>query len=121
MATNRTSTILVLFFLVFAQSGVMLSASANGQAGTVNLFSNGSAALTIPLVAQQTNTNASLEVPRNVTFQNAEFVLEINEELSTPGQVFLDINQDGTKEWAYEGQGFGDLGIQTVFVNNNSV
>jgi len=121
MATNRTSTILVLFFLVFAQSGAMLSASANGQAGTVNLFSNGSAALTIPLVAQQTNTNASLEVPRNVTFQNAEFVLEINEELSTPGQVFLDINQDGTKEWAYEGQGFGDLGIQTVFANNNSV
>lgn len=120
MRTNRTSTILVLFFLVFAQSGAMFSASASGQPGTVTLFSNGSASSTVSLTAQQMNTNFGLEVPRNVTFQNAEFVVEAKEEFTSPGQVSLDINQDGTKEWAFEGQGFGDMGIQTVFTNNNS-
>tara|TARA_B100000902_G_scaffold377624_1_gene410044 strand:- start:776 stop:1069 length:294 start_codon:yes stop_codon:yes gene_type:complete len=97
MRTNRTSTILALFFLVFAQSGAMFSASASGQPGTVTLFSNGSASSTVSLTAQQMNTNFGLEVPRNVTFQNAEFVVEAKEEFTSPGQVSLDINQDGTK------------------------
>ena len=58
------------------------------------------------------NTNFGLEVPRNVTFQNAEFVVEAKEEFTSPGQVSLDINQDGTKEWAFEGQGFGIWGFK---------
>ena len=118
MELNRFTTFFVLFLLVFSQSGALFSASANGQGGSVYLFSNGSGSITIPLVANQTDTNFSLEVPRNVTFEAAHFYINVDHNDVSPGQVALDVNQDGVKEWAFEGAGFGDIGNQNTFFND---
>ena len=34
-------------------------------------------------------------------------VVDVDDALDTPGQVWLDIDEDGVKEWAFEGQGYG--------------
>lgn len=117
MELKRFTTFFVFFLLVFSQSGALLSASANGQAGSVYLFSNGSASITVPLVANQTDTNFSFEVPRNVTFESAQFNINVDHNDVSPGQVALDVNEDGIKEWAFEGVGFGDIGHQNTFFN----
>ena len=118
MKLNRFTTFFVFFLLVFAQSGALLSASANGQAGSINLFSSGTSSIVIPLTANQTDTNFSIEVPRNVTLESAQFYINVDHSDVSPGQVSLDINQDGVKEWAFEGVGFGDLGQQNTFSND---
>jgi hypothetical protein len=120
MKLNRFTTFFVFFLLVFAQSGALLSASANGQAGSINLFSDGTSEITVPLTANQTDTNFSIEVPRNVTFESAQFYINVDHNDVSPGQVSLDINQDGIKEWAFEGVGFGDIGHQNTFSNDDT-
>lgn len=118
MNQNRVSTFLVLAILVLSQSSALFLASANGQAGTINVFSNGSASVSLSLNAQQLDTNVSIDVPRNVTFQSGQFMINARDEVATPGQVTLDIGQDGVNEWAFNGLGFGDLGHQNMFLNN---
>ena len=110
MNRNRVSTLLVLALLVFAQSSALFLGSANSQAGTINTFSNGSASIDISLTADNLDTNYSLEVPRNVTFQSGQFMINAKDEVASPGQVSLDIGLDGINEWAFDGLGFGDLG-----------
>lgn len=118
--SNRITAFLVLFLLVLAQSGAMFSATASGQAGSVYLFSNGAASVTVPLTANQTDTNFSIEVQRNVTFESAQFYINVDNTDVSPGQVSLDINEDGVKEWAFEDTGFGDLGHQNTFFNDHT-
>ena len=120
MNQNRVSTLLVLAVLVFSQSSALFHASASGQAGTINVFSNGQASIDISLTANNIDTNYSIEVPRNVTFESGQFIINANDEAPTPGQVSLDIGQDGIPEWAFDGTGFGDLGHQNLFMNNAS-
>jgi len=118
MNQNRISTLLVLSLLVISQSSALFLASANGQGGTINVFSNGSASVSISLTSQHLDTNVSIDVPRNVTFQSGQFMINARDEIATPGQVTLDIGQDGVNEWAFNGLGFGDLGHQNMFLNN---
>ena len=120
MNQNRISTVIVLSLLILSQSSTLFLASANGQGGTINLFSGGSASLSLSLTANQLDTNHSIEVPRNVTFESGQFTIHAMDELATPGQVSLDIGQDGITEWEFSGLGFGDLGHQNTFTNNMS-
>ena len=118
MNQNRISTIIVLSLLVFSQSSTLFLASASEEAGTINNFSTGTASISIPLTANQLDTNYSIDIPRNVTFQSGQFMINARDEVATPGQVSLDIGQDGVNEWAFDGLGFGDLGHQNTFFNN---
>lgn len=120
MNQNRVSALLVLALLIFAQSNALFLGSANTQPGTINTFSNGSAAVDISLTADTLDTTYSLEVPRNVTFQSGQFMINAKDEVASPGQVTLDIGLDGVNEWAFDGLGFGDLGHQNKFMNNAS-
>ena len=120
MNQNRVSALLVLALLIFAQSNALFLGSANSQPGTINTFSNGSASVDISLTADTLDTNYSLEVPRNVTFQSGQFMVNAKDEVASPGQVSLDIGLDGIYEWAFDGLGFGDLGHQNKFMNNAS-
>ena len=97
MKLNRFTTFFVFFLLVFAQSGALLSASANGQAGAIHLLSDGTAEVTVPLTANQTDTNFSIEVPRNVNFESAQFYINVEHNDVSAGKVSLDINQDVIK------------------------
>ena len=120
MNQNRASTLLVLALLVFAQSSALFLASASSQAGTINTFSNGSASIDISLTAGTLDTTYSIEMPRNVTFESGQFMINAKDEVASPGQVTLDIGLDGVNEWAFDGLGFGDLGHQNKFINNAS-
>jgi hypothetical protein len=120
MNQSRIPTLLVLCLLILSQSSALFLASANGQGGTINLFSGNSASFSLSLTANQLDTNYSIDVPRNVTFESGQFVISVRDEVDSPGQVSLDIGQDGVNEWAFEEQGFGDLGHQNTFLNNMS-
>ncbi|MCP2504629.1 MAG: VCBS repeat-containing protein, partial [Candidatus Poseidoniaceae archaeon] len=120
MNQSRIPTLLVLSLLIFSQSSTLFLASANGQAGTINLFSGNSASFSLSLTANHLDTNYSIDVPRNVTFQSGQFAINVKANVDSPGQVSLDIGQDGVNEWAFNEQGFGDLGHQNTFFNNMS-
>ena len=120
MNQSRISTVIVLSLLILSQSSTLFLASANGQGGTINLFSSNSATFSLSLTANQLDTTNSIDVPRNVTFQSSQFILNVRDEVDSPGQVFLDIGQDGINEWAFNDSGFGDLGHQNTFINNMS-
>lgn len=110
----------VLVLLLLLQSFTAISVSANPTAGVVSTFDGGSAAPTASVTEGQINTQIGIEVPRNVTFNSASFLVNAKAEVSSPGQVYIDIGQDGVKEWAFEGLGYGDLGHQNTFSNGNT-
>ena len=117
---SRIPTILVLCVLILSQSSALFTASANSQGGSINLFSGNSASFSLSLTANQLDTNYSIDVPRNVTFESGQFMINVRDDVESPGQVSLDIGQNGINEWAFEEQGFGDLGHQNTFLNNMS-
>jgi hypothetical protein len=116
--TRRAGPILLVLLLLF-QSFAILSVSANPTGGTISTFDGGQANPSISTVAGQFDTSLGIEVPRNVTFDSVSFVVNVKDEAATPGQVYIDIGQDGVKEWAFEGLGYGTLGHQNSFLSGN--
>ena len=117
---RRTGPFLLVLLLLF-QTMAMMPAAANPTGGTVNTFSNGQAQVSVSLIAGTVDTSLGIEVPRNVTFDSASFVVNAKDEVPTPGQVYIDIGQDGVKEWAFEGTGYGHLGHQQSFITGSTV
>ncbi|MAZ43392.1 MAG: hypothetical protein CMB19_05630 [Euryarchaeota archaeon] len=117
---RRTGPFLLVLLLLF-QTMAMIPAAANPTGGTVNTFSNGQAEASVALTAGTIDASLGIEVPRNVTFDSASFVVNAKDETPTPGQVYIDIGQDGVKEWAFEGTGYGNLGHQQSFITGNTV
>ena len=117
---RRTGPFLLVLLLLF-QTVAMIPAAANPTGGTVNTFSNGQAQASVSLTAGTVDASLGIEVPRNVTFDSASFVVNAKDETPTPGQVYIDIGQDGVKEWAFEGMGYGHLGHQQSFITGNTV
>ncbi|MDA8818589.1 VCBS repeat-containing protein, partial [Candidatus Poseidoniales archaeon] len=116
---NRTAPVLLIFLLLF-QTVALMPAAANPTSGTVNTFDGGQASPTLSLTGGQVDTSLGIQVPRNVTFDSASFLVSANDEVATPGQVYIDIGQDGIKEWAFEGPGYGNLGHQNSFFDGNT-
>ena len=116
---NRTGSFLLVLLLLL-QTVALMPAAANPTSGTVSTFDGGQASPTLTLTGGQVDTSLGIEVPRNVTFDSASFLVSARDEVATPGQVYIDIGQDGVKEWAFEGSGYGDLGHQNSFFNGNT-
>ena len=116
---NRTGPFLLVLLLLF-QTVALMPAAANPTSGTVSTFDGGQASPTLTLTGGQVDTSLGIEVPRNVTFNSASFLVSARDEVATPGQVYIDIGQDGVKEWAFEGPGYGDFGHQNSFFNGNT-
>ena len=116
---NRTGSFLLVLLLLL-QTVALMPAAANPTSGTVSTFNGGQASPTLTLTGGQIDTSLGIEVPRNVTFDSASFLVSARDEVATPGQVYIDIGQDGVKEWAFEGPGYGDLGHQNSFFNGNA-
>ena len=112
---TRTGPLLLVTLLLLQSFAVVLVA-ANPTGGTVSTFDGGQAASSVSLTAGLTDTSLGIEVPRNVTFESASFLVNAKDEVATPGQVYIDIGQDGVKEWAFEGAGYGHLGHQQSFI-----
>ena len=88
--------------------------SVTAEAGTVTEFSGGFAIYDLELNGSL-NYNASINSPRNITYMMASFDLDYTDDDSSPGKIWLDINEDGSQEWAWNTTGYGNLGSQNVF------
>ena len=95
----------------------LVPVSADAGDGSLTQFSGGLSATTVQLNATGYVTTASIDSPRNITYQSATFEVSYNDDDPSPGRIWFDINEDGSEEWAWNGTGMGGLGLQTEFSN----
>lgn len=103
-----------LVVLLTASLFVPLGAGgAAGRDGTISTFSTGEDG-TLEVGPNATG-NASFELPRNSTVLSAEFLVSVTAGEASPGALRLDLDSDGSAEFAWDRTGYGDLGEQTTF------
>ena len=85
-------------------------------------FSNDDIYVTIQFdsFGEQIQPGASLEIPRNSTIEALNFGLTYNSS-NSPGNFWLDMNEDGVPEYGYNGTGYGQLGNQTKFSDDSFI
>ena len=105
----------LLVLLMLISLSPLPQTSAGGGTGTITSFETGMMSEDIDLAGGASNASLGLSVPRDVTMNGLSLVVDVDDALDTPGQVWLDIDEDGVKEWAFEGQGYGALGHQSAF------
>ena len=110
----------MLVLLMLISLSPMPQTSAGGGSGTITSFETGMINEDIELLGGASNASLGLSIPRDVTMNGLSLVVDVDDALDTPGQVWLDIDEDGVKEWAFEGQGYGALGHQSVFTHGGS-
>jgi len=93
--------------------------TASGESTTINTFSGGFATVDVTLQGGVTNSSATIDVPRNVTFTTSGFQVSVEESENSPGQVWIDMDEDGTYEWEFASTGYGDIGHQNHFYDGN--
>ena len=113
---RRVSPILIMFLLLGSCIPISL-VSASGESTTISTFNGGVAVIDVNLQGGLTNTSSSIDVPRNVTFNSASFDVEVDYSQASPGQVWVDINEDGVFEWEFTDTGYGNIGHQNQFYN----
>jgi hypothetical protein len=102
-------TCIVLSAFIFP----LLPAHADGGGSIVN-FSDGSAQYQLDL-GGQTTTSVSINLVRNTTIENATFMIQTSSSYQSPGQLWLDIDEDGQDEWNFTHPSYGSIGDQNVF------
>lgn len=107
------TSLLLLQLLIFTPP-----VSATG--GSINNFSGGFSEKPISLSGGSASMNIGVDSPRNVTFTQATFDIMYDSQDNSPGEVWLDVNEDGLREWSWNGTGMGDLGDQQVFTTGTS-
>ena len=110
----------LLTILLLVSCFPMNYVSASGETTTISSFTGGFASVEIDLQGGAANASASIEVPRNVTFQSSFFNLNVDHSDQSPGQVWVDIDQDGTYEWDFSSTGYGNIGHQNEFSDGNT-
>ena len=113
--SNRFFTAPLIVVLLMLSFLPITSVSADETPTTIDMFEGGFVSLDVTLDGNSSNLSSSILVPRNVTFIASSFVIEVNSANPSPGQVFVDVANDGTNEWEFNETGFGDLGHQNVF------
>ena len=94
--------------------------SANGRAGSLNTFAGGFSNIDIALQGSAIDNTSVIEIPRNVTFDSASFLVQAEAGETSPGSVWLDVDQDGSYEWAFTGTGYGNLAHQNTFNDSST-
>ena len=115
---RRYSPVLVMLLLVGSCIPIGL-VTASGESTTINTFSGGLATVDVTLQGGATNSSASIDAPRNVTFTTASFEIGVDESYTSPGQVWIDFDEDGVFEWEFASPGYGDIGHQNQFYDGN--
>ena len=113
--SNRFFTAPLIVVLLMLSFLPIIPVSADETPTTIDMFEGGSVSLDVTLDGNSSNLSSSILVPRNVTFIASSFVIEVNSANPSPGQVFVDVANDGTNEWEFNETGFGNLGHQNVF------
>ena len=102
---NKKTLILVALFLTPVLFVPQSFASGTTQ---VNTFAGGANSITVTSDGNNTSTTLQLDLERNVTFQDASFVIEGQSAANTPGSVWIN-SSTGDVIWTYSGAGYGDL------------
>ena len=115
---KRVPPILIMLLLLGSCIPIGI-VSASGESSTISTFTGGFASKSVTLQGGVTNNNSTIEIPRNVTFNAASFDIEIDQSDASPGQVWIDVNEDGVFEWEFTGTGYGNIGHQNQFWDGN--
>ena len=108
---NKKTLILIALFLTPVLFVPQSFASGTTQVST---FAGGANSLTVTSDGNNTSTLLKLDLERNVTFQDASFVVEGQSAAATPGSVWIN-SSTGDTIWTYSGIGYGDLAHQNTF------
>ena len=125
MIKSKQKTILLIMMMLLAQAVVLIpSATANISTDSTlrTTFSNDDNFVIIQFdsFGNQIQPGASLEIPRNSTVEALNLGLTYNSS-NSPGNIWLDMNEDGTPEYGYNGTGYGHLGNQTRFSDDSII
>ena len=115
---KRISAILIVFLLVVSTAPLGF-ANASGESTSVNTFTGGFATVDVTLQGNTINNSTTIDMTRNVTIVTSSFELSVDSSENSPGQVWIDINEDGVFEWEFTGTGYGDIGHQNQFYDGN--
>ena len=108
---NKKALFLVVLFVAPLLFVPQSFASGTTQ---VNTFTGGASSITVTSDGNNTSTMLQLDLERNVTFQDASFVVEGQSAADTPGSVWIN-SSNGDVIWTYSGLGYGDLSHQNAF------
>ena len=108
---NKKTLILVALFLTPVLFVPQSFASGTTQVST---FAGGANSVTVLSDGSNTSGMLQLDLERNVTFQDASFVVEGQSAADTPGSVWIN-SSTGDIIWTYSGAGYGDLAHQNTF------
>lgn len=120
MQRQKRAGVFLFTALLLLSSWAGVLVSANGHTGSINTFAGGFSNAVVSLQGSTIDNSTVIEIPRNVTFESASFLVKAEAGETTPGSVWLDIDQDGSHEWAFTGAGYGDLAHQNAF-NDSSL
>ena len=124
-AKSKQIAFTLILLMIFSQLVVLIPSVGADTAGTPTLrttFSNGNSDIVINLEVNATgyaNNSAELEIPQNTTVGELSFSLHYSHTTDSPGDVWLDIDQDGLSEWEFGGTGYGGIGNQTRFSDDS--
>ena len=108
---NKKTLLLVALFLTPVLFVPQSFASGTTQVST---FAGGANSITVTSDGNNTSTVLQLDLERNVTFQDASFVVEGQSAANTPGSVWIN-SSTGDPIWAFSSVGYGDLSHQNTF------
>ena len=125
MIKIKQKAILLISMMLLAQAVVLIpSVTANISPDSTlrTTFSNDDISVIIQFdsLGDQIQPGASLEIPRNSTVEALNFGLTYNS-TNSPGNFWLDMNEDGIPEYGYNGTGYGQLGNQTKFSDDSTM
>ena len=113
---KKKSLILVALFLVPILFVPQSFASGTNE---INSFAGGASFLTVISDGNNTSTSLQLDLERNVTFQDASFVVQSQSVSETPGSVWIN-SSSGDTIWTFSDVGYGDLSQQNTFLTGST-
>jgi len=113
---SRTVLVILSLLVVAVPLGPL---TAQATSSTTTTFASGGAQETVTF-AGGTHNSVGLELTRNTTITSASMFIRPDPNGASPGHVTLDVDQDGQPEWAFNQQGYGGFGHQTVFSTGNT-
>ena len=113
----QTRVLLMVVVIFVAPFQLMVETVSANDVFNVTTFSDGSSSQSVSLQGNTTNQQSSLNLSKNITLNNAQFELSYSRINPSPGEIWLDINNDGIREWSFGGGSQGELGRQTAFTN----
>ena len=113
----QTRVLLMVVVIFVAPFQLMVETVSANDVFNVTTFSDGSSSQSVSLQGNTTSQQSSIDLSKNITLTNAQFELSYSRINPSPGEIWLDINDDGIREWSFGGGSQGELGRQTSFTN----